>query len=390
MKKLYTLLAVALCTIFAMQAQMKPNVAKINKVDLGKKEVAAKVAGVTINDIVGTYDAYGYSAFKGQPNESWTVKITRDETDPNKVWILPVFQFAGLTADYINPVYATFDAVTGNLAMPMGQVLYEDPDYTFAMAITIDGSTIDLNGSMVMSVSAEGKKIAFDSNYIIGVGNIAKNEWWFQALYDITYTKVQSDPSVYIHRKDSSVTWWQTPKIFFNEIDGVMCVTNVQNYVDDPVAGTYKTHGVSAFEGEPDENWTLQITRDYSEEGKYILHPIFPFGGLDESMIKDIYAYYDAEGGNLLIPLGQPLYTSTKYNIVLACTLDGGTTVITDTTKAVPYIVGNGTIRLQGAILGAYDTMSGYWYQALASIEMNDVQEYPIPLSEIKKISRTE
>ena len=388
MKKIYTLLTVALCTIFAMQAQMKPNVAKINKVDLGKKEVVAKAAGVTINDIVGTYDAYGYSAFQGQPNESWSVKITRDETDPNKVWILPVFQFAGLTADYINPVYATFDAITGNLAMPMGQVLYEDPDYKFAMASTLDGSTIDLTSSMVLTVSADGKKITFDSNQIIGVGNIAKNEWWYQALYNITYTKAQTDPNVYIHKKDSSVTLWQIPKIYFNEIDGVMCVTNVQNYVSDPVAGAYKAHGVSAFEGEPDENWTLQITRDYSEEGKYILHPVFPFGGLDESMIKDIYAYYDAEGGELLLPLGQPLYTSTKYNIILACTVDGGETVVTDNTKAVPYVLSNGTIRLQGAILGAYDTISGYWYQALASIEMNNVQESAIPLSEIKKISR--
>ena len=87
MKKLYTLLAVALCTIFAMQAQMKPNVAKINKVDLGKKEVAAKVVGVTINDIVGTYD-------EGHPFKKEDLKLAEKNFNTNQRFLYLIMGIA--------------------------------------------------------------------------------------------------------------------------------------------------------------------------------------------------------------------------------------------------------------------------------------------------------
>ena len=149
-------------------------------------------SGISVADIVGTYNAFANSAFADYPDETWQVNITADAANPNKVWIQPVCIFGGLDANSINPIYATFNQYNGMLSMPLGQILYEQSDtHIMITGATEDGSTIDTSGNIQLQVTKTDTevKISFDPNYILGVGNAIGNEWWYQALLNITYTQ---------------------------------------------------------------------------------------------------------------------------------------------------------------------------------------------------------
>lgn len=153
------------------------------------------VEKVDISKLAGNYNAFAHSAFKDYPDEEWEVSISIDQESPNKVWIKPVCMFADLNPRYINAVYATYDAETGILTMPLGQVLYEQDDkYRIITGASFDGgASLDTSGDIrfYVTLKDENVVIEMDSNAVIGVGNAMTNQWWWQALYAMTYTKVR-------------------------------------------------------------------------------------------------------------------------------------------------------------------------------------------------------
>ncbi len=142
-------------------------------------------------ELEGVYNAFANSGYQGEPDEEWQVNITIDETEKGKVWIQPVCMFGGLDAEYISPIYATYNAADNTLNMPLGQVVYEDSQYKMVVAQTTDGSEKNLTGNIVMQIDNNeyGVDITFAEDYILGVGDILNDVWWYQALYNISYSK---------------------------------------------------------------------------------------------------------------------------------------------------------------------------------------------------------
>lgn len=141
-----------------------------------------------INMLVGSYKATATSMFDGS-QVTWDVKITRDEEDPNTLWINPACTISG--ASSYNSVYATVDLNNNTLAMPLGQTLYGSPEST-SYNLVIAGFDAQANPVMSGAVVANfdvsnGVSIAWTEG--IGVGNLVDDSWWWQAVDGITYVK---------------------------------------------------------------------------------------------------------------------------------------------------------------------------------------------------------
>lgn len=392
MKRIFTLLTIALGLMLPMQAQYAPisNIVKATKSIDHKMMRKAPAADITVDDIVGIYEASAKSGFEGKPDEAWTVSITADEADASKVWIQPVCLFSGLTAEDINPVYATLNG-NGTLAMPLGQMLYEEgAEYQFIIGGSADGRTIDTEGEITMSVvkDEKGVVISFAEETFFGVGNAVGNEWWYQAIYNVTYAKENPVPYVYIYNKgEESPARIKASQLYFNEIDGEMCVTNIPGYSDDAISGTYSAYAYSAFENYPDEEWTVTITRDEADANKVWIQPICMFGGLPAEYINAVYATYDEAKATLTMPLGQTLYEEPGIQMIIATSLDGQNI---DTTGEVVMTVADGVISF------AYDCIFGvgnvvgdeWWYQAISEVTFTKNVAYTFPVADIEKITR--
>ena len=405
MKKIYTIFTIALCAVFGMQAQLSPIVGEFKTIE--RKQSVKKVESVISKDITtkavttkaisadqlaGEYTATGSAALQGREDETWTVTIEKDETDANKVWIQPVLSLAvaGLPDQYINPVYAIINA-NGTLSLPMGQVVYAETGASFAIAATEDGAVKDLTSSITLTVSADGKSIVFDEKYIYGIGETIANKWWYQALYDIVFTKNSEDPIVNVYEKGNAApTQVKTSQLFFADVNGEMCVTTNPDYSADKIAGTYSAYAYSAFEGEPDEEWTVKIVRDETDATKVWIQPVLLLtaNGLPAELINPVYATYDEAKGTLKLPMGQVLFSQAdKYNLVLGCTLDGE---MVDTEGYILLTITDGKIVFdQDYIVGVGNTIGDqWWWQALYGIEYTRTEGVAIPLSNIEKISR--
>ncbi len=142
-------------------------------------------------ELEGVYNAFANSGFQDEPDERWKVNITIDKYEKGKVWIQPVCMFGGLDAEYISPIYATYNAADNTLNMPLGQVVYEDSEHKLVVAQTTDGSDKNLTENIVMQIdnNANGVEITFAEDYLLGVGDILNDNWWYQALYNISYSK---------------------------------------------------------------------------------------------------------------------------------------------------------------------------------------------------------
>ena len=297
-------------------------------------------SGISVADIVGTYNAFANSAFADYPDETWQVNITADAANPNKVWIQPVCIFGGLDANSINPIYATFNQYNGMLSMPLGQILYESDTHIMITGATEDGSTIDTSGNIQLQVTKTDTevKISFDPNYILGVGNAIGNEWWYQALLNITYTQVTTQP-------------------------GGITVADI--------VGTYNAFANSAFADYPDETWQVNITADAANPNKVWIQPVCIFGGLDANSINPIYATFNQYNGMLSMPLGQILYESDTHIMITGATEDGSTI---DTSGNIQLQVTKTDTEVKisfdpNYILGVGNAIGNeWWYQALLNI----------------------
>ena len=169
--------------------------------------------------LAGAYDAFAESAFSGYPDEEWAVNITLDEEMADKVWIHPVCMFGDLPVEYINPVYAIYNEEDATLTMPLGQVLYEDSEYRMIIATTTDGENKDMSGDLTMYIhrANEGVEITFADDCILGVGNINADEWWYQAIIRVVFTKTTTDKrTVVIY--DDVAQYTNTDETLYDEL----------------------------------------------------------------------------------------------------------------------------------------------------------------------------
>ena len=143
---------------------------------------------LSLDFIAGTYTATAISMFDSSAVE-WTVSITRDENDANKIWINPFCTINGASA--YNSVYATIDFSNKTLTMPLGQTLYGSEDSEH-YNLVIAGFDSDYNP--VLSGNAEAVYEVVDGIVTIswktafGVGNLVDDSWWWQAVEGVTYT----------------------------------------------------------------------------------------------------------------------------------------------------------------------------------------------------------
>ncbi len=174
---------------------VKVNTEELYFVDYENETYLSTTPEYVSDAIAGTYNAYAISAFQGEPDESWEMTITRDENDANKVWIDPILEFGGLTANELNAVYGTFDESAGTITIPLGQVLFEEPGYTMILGeADVNNNFAPItNGDLVVTVVNDGRKFIEIPN-VIGVGNLDEgdNGWWYQGLAYTTFTSVES------------------------------------------------------------------------------------------------------------------------------------------------------------------------------------------------------
>ena len=306
--------------------------------DFKMDDVSGDEQDSDLSYLEGTYNAFANSGFQDHPDEVWQVNITVDDTDKNKVWIQPVCMFGGLDAYDISPIYATYNASDNTLIMPLGQVVYESSNYKMVIAQTTDGSDKNLTGNVVMQIdnNANGVEISFANDRFLGVGDVLNDEWWYQALYNISFSKTLAGDEV--------------PA----EIEGV-----------------YDAFANSGFQGNPDEEWQVNITIDKSEKGKVWIHPICMFGGLDAVDINPIYATYNAANNILILPLGQVVYEDSGYKLVIAQTTDGSEKNLTGNVVMQINNDGHGVdiTFANDYILGVGDILNDeWWYQALYNV----------------------
>ncbi len=153
--------------------------------------------GIDIKDIVGKYQAFAHSAFKGSPDEEWDVYINTDPGIPDRLWIQPICLVGGLDAEHVAPIYATYNKADGVIELPLGQVVYEEKDkYRLILGVSLDGgNTHDTTGSIELYVTKKNDDvvISFNENTLVGVGNEIGNQWWYQAIYSIVFTQVETN-----------------------------------------------------------------------------------------------------------------------------------------------------------------------------------------------------
>ena len=386
MKRIFTIIAIALGLVLPMQAQFTP-IKEVTKSEKGverKMMRKAPAAEITVNDIVGNYTGNAKSAFQGSPDETWSLTITADENDANKVWIYPVCLFGDVPVDYLSPVYATFNAAKGTLSMPLGQVVFEEPQYTFIIGASEDGKKVDSTGTLELTI--DGEYILFP-DIIFGLGDAKTDQWWYQAIYNVTYTKENNTPFVYIYNKGSEQpSRLKASQLYFNEVEGEMCVTTTAQYNAEGIAGTYYVYAETAFDGYPDEEWNATITIDETDASKVWIHPFCTLSGLSSKDIKPVYATYNAAAGTLSVPMGQVIFETTNTRLILGSTSNGQTV---NTTEPVVAYVADGVIYFQGAAIGVGEAIANqWWYQAYYSITMTAEKSQAFPLANIDRITR--
>ena len=311
--------------------------------DFKKDDVPGDEPGGDLSYLEGTYSAFAKSAFKDYPDEEWQVNITVDKTDKGKVWIQPVCMFGGLDADNISPIYSTYNAADNTLVMPSGQVVYEDSDNQMVIAKTRTGSDINLTDNFVMQIEKNdyGVDISFANDCYLGVGDILNDNWWSQALYYVSYSKISSG----------------------GDEEG--------DEVPAELEGVYNAFANSALKDRPDEEWQVNITIDEIKKGKVWIQPICMFGGLDAVDISPIYATYNAADNTLNMPLGQVVFENSQYKMVIGQTTDGSDKNLTG--NIVMQIDNNANgVDISFAndcYLGVGDILNdNWWYQALYNI----------------------
>lgn len=159
---------------------------------MGDDYIYGETPGVdALTLIEGNYKATAQSAFLGAPDEEWTVSITRDDAEENKVWIHPICLVGGLSASSVYPVYAFVDTIQQTITVPLGQELYLSG--LSSVLANLRGVT---TGNLVADYTEEGGavSIAFREGY--GAPVSYDPGYWYQALSAPVYNKESLHNSV--------------------------------------------------------------------------------------------------------------------------------------------------------------------------------------------------
>lgn len=397
MKKVFSIIAVALAAIMPMQAQLKP-VAQNLSVNSERQELRQLPAEttaeeVTVGNLVGVYTAYAESAFEGEGAQNWYLSISADDKDANKVWIQPILLIGGVGESEVLPVYATLN--NNVLSIPLGQCVFEgkgvDVDYNMVMATTTDFKTPITTGNIEASVSLVNNEVTIVIEDILGVGNLAEGEggWWYQAFAYIEYTMSLPIPKFYIYGTDKeSYKMVEAENIYFNEINNKMYATTLAEAPSNDLAGTYNAYGTTAVQGGADGKWAMTIAYDKDDSTKVCISNLIDFN-VDASAVKDVYATYNKTAGTLTLPLGQELYTSGSTVLVTA-SIDQKQNIKT-TGEVVMTVESDGfnrTILCEDYLgVSAKVNPTGF-YQLMYPIEYTKLVGEMIALEDIDRITR--
>ena len=392
MKRIFTLIAVAMGLMLPMQAQFAP-ISKDIKAHKGierKMMRKAPAAEITVEDIEGIYAATASTALQNTQDPVWDVTIYADDEDANKVWIQPIGLVNGLPSEYVNPVYATFNASDATLTMPLGQMLYEEEGLGLAIGQSADGRTIDTKGNVVMNITVDNKAttISFAADYYFGIGDVFNNEWWYAAVFNVVFTKAVPVPYVYIYNKgEENPIHVKASQLYFNDVEGEMCVTTTPEIISG-IEGAYEAYAESAFEGVPAEEWTITVTRDNADANKFWLQPICSINGLMPEDISPVYAIYDESKGTLAMPLGQVVFQGSGYKMVMGASADGKNV---ETTGDYMFAYEDNSIysddnRVIG--VGDMNDPDGWWYNAYMGYVFAREASKAYPVANIERITR--
>ena len=137
-------------------------------------EIPPKIDALTL--IEGDYNATAQSAFAGEPDEEWTVSITCDEAEENKVWIHPICLFGGLPASSVSSVYAFADTIQQTITVPLGQEY--SSEYSSVLA-NLNGAT---SGDLIADYTEENGAVSITFREGFGIPVSYEPGYWYQAL----------------------------------------------------------------------------------------------------------------------------------------------------------------------------------------------------------------
>ena len=150
---------------------------------MGDYYIYGKAPGVdALTLIEGDYNATAQSAFAGNPDEEWTVSITRDDAVENMVLIHPICLFGGLPASSVSSVYAFVDTIQQTITVPLGQMLVY-PDIVLA---NLRGVT---TGNLVADYTEENGAVSITFREGFGIPVSNEPGYWYQALMAPIYNK---------------------------------------------------------------------------------------------------------------------------------------------------------------------------------------------------------
>ena len=157
---------------------------------------ASKTCDITIEDnehpllfILGSYAASADSYFASRGHFDWTIVISRDESDLNKVWVGnldPYFAANGIVAPARNNFYGIVNADKTEIQVPVGQALgYQNTELIgFTEADPDEGSELETGGKIIISILENGAKLRIENAF-----GIYDDGWWNLMYGDLTITK---------------------------------------------------------------------------------------------------------------------------------------------------------------------------------------------------------
>lgn len=245
---------------------------------MGDDYIYGETPGVdALTLIEGDYNATAQSAFSGAPDEEWTVSITRDEVEENKVWIHPICLFGGLSASSVYPVYAFVDTIQQTITVPLGQELSFD-----VFLANLNGET---TGNLIADYTEESGAVSIA--FREGLGAPVSNEpgYWYQALRAPVYNKESSHNRNSVSNVDSISI---TPPALRVKGFSVMDNNSLNIHFTTPIAEHIQLLDPDVFYKAYDENNVLvhsgQVGLIQTYVGSQDLSIVMSKMALDESM----------------------------------------------------------------------------------------------------------
>lgn len=236
---------------------------------------------------------------------------------------------------------------------------------------------ITLQCASVAGINAEVTIALVDTNYAESIRAVEGVDYVLKSEKTVKFDKDNRFATIVIETIDNSIQDGDKKfDVVLTNAKGcqlgahnVFAVTIADD--EDPMnmlVGTYNATAKSAFQGEPDENWEVTLTRDDESATKMWIHPLCLFGGLGASSINPVYCVVDLTTGTIQVPTNQTMYGAAEgasYHMVNAILSNSGP-VLTGSSIATYTIDGKSvTIQFQEGY-GVGDLLANaWWYQAI-------------------------